>query len=111
MAKFAALPGNRDARPRPEMRVEINGSTGSDTMAPVKVGGQMRTARLGRKARLKPGASVTPAVGSVAINPFDPAIGDRMQKSVPATNPCRLSPRSAASAGSGGRGQWCLPPQ
>jgi len=58
--------------------VDVVEPTGPDTMVIVSVGGQLITARLGPKARPKPGDTLNLSVDTAAINLFDPVTGNRI---------------------------------
>ncbi|WP_439601334.1 ABC transporter ATP-binding protein [Devosia sp.] len=58
--------------------VDVIEPTGPDTMVIVSVGGQLITARLGPKARPKPGDTLNLSVDTAAINLFDPTTGNRI---------------------------------
>jgi multiple sugar transport system ATP-binding protein len=58
--------------------VDVVEPTGPDTMVIVSVGGQLITARLGPKARPKPGDTLSLKVDTAAINLFDPVTGNRI---------------------------------
>ena len=58
--------------------VDVVEPTGPDTMVIVSVGGQLITARLGPKARPKPGDTLNLSVDTAAINLFDPTTGNRI---------------------------------
>jgi multiple sugar transport system ATP-binding protein len=58
--------------------VDVVEPTGPDTMVIVSVGGQLITARLGPKARPKPGDRLDLSVDTAAINLFDPVTGNRI---------------------------------
>ena len=64
------------------LRVEASllpdGSGYAITQARVSVGGQLITARLGPKARPKPGDTLTLSVDTAASNLFDPTTGNRI---------------------------------